>query len=96
MSDLATQSREPFAAFHAVASGTRDFVGLWCRSAPFAPGTAFGTLLGLFAARWLQTLLGDTLFLPPCSARCLSAPGRPVLPGAHWAKVTMAPSSGTR
>ena len=29
--------------------------------APFAPGT-FGTLLGLFAARWLQPLLGDDVF----------------------------------
>lgn len=29
--------------------------------APFAPGT-FGTLLGLFAARWLQPMLGDEVF----------------------------------
>ena len=29
--------------------------------APFAPGT-FGTLVGLFAARWLQPMVGDTIF----------------------------------
>ena len=29
--------------------------------APFAPGT-FGTLVGLFAARWLQPMVGDTVF----------------------------------
>jgi len=29
--------------------------------APFAPGT-FGTLVGLFAARWLQPMVGDTMF----------------------------------
>jgi len=29
--------------------------------APFAPGT-FGTLLGLFATRWLQPMVGDTIF----------------------------------
>lgn len=29
--------------------------------APFAPGT-FGTLLGLFVARWLQPLVGDAMF----------------------------------
>ena len=29
--------------------------------APFAPGT-IGTLVGLFAARWLQPMVGDTMF----------------------------------
>ena len=29
--------------------------------APFAPGT-FGSLVGLFAARWLQPMVGDTIF----------------------------------
>ena len=29
--------------------------------APFAPGT-FGTLLGWFATRWLQPMLGDAMF----------------------------------
>ena len=29
--------------------------------APFAPGT-FGTLLGWFATRWLQPMLGDAIF----------------------------------
>jgi phosphatidylglycerophosphatase A len=29
--------------------------------APFAPGT-FGTLLGLFATRWLQPIVGDAVF----------------------------------
>ncbi len=36
-------------------------LGFGAGLAPFAPGT-FGTLLGLFAARWLQPMLGDGLF----------------------------------
>ncbi len=36
-------------------------LGLGTGLAPFAPGT-FGTLLGLFAARWLQPMLGDEIF----------------------------------
>ncbi len=36
-------------------------LGVGSGLAPFAPGT-FGTLLGLFAARWLQPLVGDAMF----------------------------------
>ena len=35
--------------------------GLGTGLAPFAPGT-FGSLLGLFATRWLQPMLGDDVF----------------------------------
>jgi phosphatidylglycerophosphatase A len=45
--------------------------------APFAPGT-FGTLLGLFAARWLQPMVGDALFfggLAAAFALCVWAAG---------------------
>ncbi len=36
-------------------------LGLGSGLAPFAPGT-FGTLLGLFATRWLQPMVGDDVF----------------------------------
>ena len=36
-------------------------LGLGTGLAPFAPGT-FGTLLGLFATRWLQPMVGDEVF----------------------------------
>ena len=36
-------------------------LGLGTGLAPFAPGT-FGTLLGLFATRWLQPMVGDDVF----------------------------------
>ena len=36
-------------------------LGLGTGLAPFAPGT-FGTLLGLFATRWFQPLVGDDMF----------------------------------
>ena len=36
-------------------------LGFGAGLAPFAPGT-FGTLLGLFAARWLQPMVGDDVF----------------------------------
>ena len=36
-------------------------LGLGTGLAPFAPGT-FGTLLGLFATRWLQPMVGDEAF----------------------------------
>ena len=36
-------------------------LGLGTGLAPFAPGT-FGSLLGLFATRWLQPMLGDDVF----------------------------------
>ena len=36
-------------------------LGFGSALAPFAPGT-FGTLLGWFATRWLQPMLGDELF----------------------------------
>jgi len=36
-------------------------LGIGSGLAPFAPGT-FGTLVGLFAARWLQPMVGDTVF----------------------------------
>ena len=45
--------------------------------APFAPGT-FGTLLGLFAARWFQPMVGDTIFfaaLAVAFALCVWAAG---------------------
>ena len=61
MSDVATQSREPSLRFMLSHPAHVISLGLGAGLAPFAPGT-FGTLLGLFAARWLQPLLGDTLF----------------------------------
>ncbi len=36
-------------------------LGLGTGLAPFAPGT-FGALLGLFATRWLQPIVGDDVF----------------------------------
>ncbi len=36
-------------------------LGFGAGLAPFAPGT-FGSLLGLFATRWLQPIAGDTIF----------------------------------
>ena len=36
-------------------------LGLGTGLAPFAPGT-FGTLLGLFATRWIQPMVGDDVF----------------------------------
>ena len=61
MSDVATQSREPSLRFMLSHPAHVISLGFGAGLAPFAPGT-FGTLLGLFAARWLQPLLGDTLF----------------------------------
>jgi phosphatidylglycerophosphatase A len=52
-------------------------LGLGSGLAPFAPGT-FGTLLGLFAARWLQPMVGDTYFfvgLAVAFALCVWAAG---------------------
>ncbi len=61
MSDLAIQSREPSLRFMLSHPAHVISLGFGAGLAPFAPGT-FGTLLGLFAARWLQPLFGDEIF----------------------------------
>ena len=71
MSDVATQSREPSLRFMLSHQAHVISLGFGAGLAPFAPGT-FGTLLGLFAARWLQPLLGDTLFFH-LGGRCYRA-----------------------
>jgi len=61
MSDVAIQGREPSLRFMLSHPAHLISLGFGAGLAPFAPGT-FGTLLGLFAARWLQPLMGDALF----------------------------------
>lgn len=61
MSDVAIQGHEPSLRFMLSHPAHLISLGVGAGLAPFAPGT-FGTLLGLFAARWLQPLMGDALF----------------------------------
>lgn len=67
--------RAPTAAkpsFRFMLSHPAHFISLGMGSglAPFAPGT-FGSLLGLFLARWLQPALGDVTFFAGLAAALL-------------------------
>ena len=65
MSDIAAPSParpiKPTLRFMASHPAHVISLGLGTGLAPFAPGT-FGTLLGLFATRWLQPMVGDDVF----------------------------------
>ena len=80
MSDVATQSREPSLRFMLSHPAHRNFVGLWCRSRAVRTRT-FGTLLGLFTARWLQPCWATRSFAALFGALLIGT-WRPVLPGA--------------
>jgi phosphatidylglycerophosphatase A len=64
MSDIAASSALPVKpSLRFMLSHPAHFISLGFGSGlvPFAPGT-FGTLLGLFLARWIQPVVGDEVF----------------------------------